>query len=393
MTLEALAEVSMEIHGTQAKSSVLMCFSHLRWNFVFQRPQHLLTRAARTHEVIFFEEPVFEKITKPALRLSEPAPSIRVLTPVLPEGTDPASVIQMLRRLVDRTLDSRRRDHLVLWYYTPMALPFTDHIDADVCVYDCMDELSAFQNAPRELVQMEGLLMELADVVFTGGQSIFEAKRRLHKSIYAFPSSIDASHFQIARLAGADPLDQAGIPHPRVGYFGVIDERLDIELLAHVASRMPEVQFIMIGPVVKIDPTCLPINSNIHWLGGKSYAELPLYMRHWDAGWMPFALNEATRYISPTKTPEFLAAGLPVVSTAIVDVVRTYGNMGLVQIADAEDITDKLYQALNNPHDLTRIRADSYLGTMSWDLTWNEMSKCIGEVPSFQKAETLRTGV
>ncbi len=210
----------------------------------------------------------------------------------------------MQRILVDRALASVQYENLVLWYYTPMALPFTDHIDADVCVYDCMDELSAFKNAPRELIQLERLLMQRADVVFTGGQSIYEAKRRLHKSIHPFPSSIDVAHFHKARKPGKDPADQAGIPHPRVGFAGVIDERLDIKLLAQAAEAMPDVHFVMIGPVVKIDPADLPRNANIHWLGGKSYAELPTYMAHWDCGWMPFALNEATRYISPTKTPD-----------------------------------------------------------------------------------------
>ena len=314
--------------GPASETSLLFCLSHLRWNFVFQRPQHLLSRAAKTHKVIYFEEPVYENVRKPVMRASEPAPNIRVLTPVLPEGTAPSQAIDMQRSLVDHALASGQYDHLTLWYYTPMALPFTDHVECDVCVYDCMDELSGFRNAPREMVQMERLLMQRADVVFTGGQSIYEAKRRLHKSIHAFPSSIDVAHFHKARRPGQDPADQAPVPHPRVGFAGVIDERLDVKLLGLAAARMPDVQFVMIGPVVKIDPADLPRLPNIHWLGSKSYAELPSYFAHWDAGWMPFALNEATRYISPTKTPEFLAAGLPVVSTAIVDVVRELWRAG-----------------------------------------------------------------
>jgi glycosyltransferase involved in cell wall biosynthesis len=373
-------------------ASLLLCFSHLRWNFVFQRPQHLLTRAARTHSVLYFEEPVYENVAKPFMRATEPASAIRVLTPVLPEGTGSAHAIDMQRMLVDRALASVQFDHLVLWYYTPMALPFTDHIEADVCVYDCMDELSAFKNAPRELMQLERLLMQRADVVFTGGQSIYEAKRRLHKSIHPFPSSIDVAHFHKARKPSADPADQHAIPHPRIGYFGVIDERLDTKLVAQAAAAMPDVQFIMLGPVVKISPAELPKASNIHWLGSKSYSELPSYMAHWDAGWMPFALNEATRYISPTKTPEFLAAGLPVVSTAIVDVVRTYGAMGLVQIADAEDIEEKLREALGNPKDLLRKTVDSYLSTMSWDQTWNAMSNHVAKASSLRNVVQLRAG-
>lgn len=378
--------------GTQPESSVLLCLSHLRWNFVFQRPQHLLTRAAKTHLVLYFEEPVYEAVARPFVRATEPAENIRVLTPVLPEGCSAAETVNLQRSLLDNALASTSYDRLVLWYYTPMALPFSDHIDCDVCVYDCMDELSAFKNAPRELLQMERLLMERADVVFTGGQSIYEAKRRLHKSIYPFPSSIDVAHFHKARKPAGDPADQASIPHPRVGFAGVVDERLDIKLLADAATVMPDVQFVMIGPVVKIDPADLPRLPNIHWLGAKSYSELPSYMANWDAGWMPFALNEATRYISPTKTPEFLAAGLPVVSTAIVDVVRSYGAQGLVQIADGEDIEEKIREALGNPKDLLRKSVDAYLGTMSWDQTWNAMTSQMSRVSRPRVNAALRVG-
>ena len=377
---------------TSSETTVLLCLSHLRWNFVFQRPQHLLTRAAKTQQVLYFEEPVYESISRPFMRATEPSENIKVLTPVLPEGASPAEAINMQRSLVDNALASTQYDRLVLWYYTPMALPFTDHVECDVCVYDCMDELSAFRNAPRELVQMERLLMQRADVVFTGGQSIYEAKRRLHKSIHPFPSSIDVAHFHKARKPMRDPADQAAIPHPRVGFAGVIDERLDISLVAQAASRMPDVQFVMIGPVVKVDPADLPRLPNIHWLGSRSYAELPVYMSNWDMGWMPFALNEATRYISPTKTPEFLAAGLPVVSTAIVDVVRSYGAQGLVQIADAEDIEDKIREALGNPKDLLRKSVDTYLGSMSWDQTWNAMSSHLSRVSRARVDKMLRVG-
>jgi len=387
-----ISTTNSKARGTAAESSVLLCLSHLRWNFVFQRPQHLLTRAAKSHLVLYFEEPLYEAVSRPTLRVSEPVAGLRVLTPVLPEGTSPAQTILMQRALLNAALAELPYEHLILWYYTPMALPFSDHIECDVCVYDCMDELSAFKNAPRELVQMERLLMQRADIVFTGGQSIYEAKRRLHKSIHPFPSSIDVAHFHKARKPTRDPADQAAIPHPRVGFAGVIDERLDIRLVADAAARLPDVQFVMIGPVVKIDPAGLPRLPNIHWLGGKSYAELPLYMANWDMGWMPFALNEATRYISPTKTPEFLAAGLPVVSTAIVDVVRSYGAQGLVQIADADDIEDKIRESLGNPKDLLRKSVDAYLSTMSWDQTWAAMSGHLSRVSRPRVETALRVG-
>ncbi|MCG6116111.1 MAG: glycosyltransferase [Mesorhizobium sp.] len=366
--------------GMQRNTSSLgtmACFSHLRWNFVFQRPQHLLTRAALDHDVLYFEEPVFEDVAQPTVRVERPQASLRILTPVLPEGASVAEALTFQRELVDRFLAPIPSEQLTCWYYTPMALRFTRHLVADVCVYDCMDELSAFKNAPAELRQLEKELFGRANLVFTGGQSLYEAKRAFHAAIYPFPSSIDAAHFRKARTPLTEPEDQRAIPRPRVGFFGVIDERMDLALVAATAAAMPDVHFVMLGPVVKIDPSSLPAASNLHWLGRKSYVELPAYLAHWQAGWMPFALNESTRYISPTKTPEFLAAGLPVVSTAIVDVVRTYGAEGLVEIVDEEDAASTLRDVLGRPRDHGRGEIDAYLAAMSWDQTWKAMQNLI----------------
>jgi len=376
----------------RSRSNILLCFSHLRWNFVFQRPQHLLTRAAKTHQVIYLEEPVAGSDDQPFLRSSEPDESIRVLTPVFPQQVSPAEAVDLQRRLVDELLATAACDRLVAWYYTPMALQFSRQVSADLCVYDCMDELSAFRNAPAGLVALEQELFRRADVVFTGGQSLYEKKRALHNSIHAFPSSIDAAHFNQARLGLPDPADQAGIPHPRVGYFGVIDERLDVGLVAAAAAALPDVNFVIIGPVVKIDPVSLPRAKNLHWLGGKSYEDLPAYLANWACGWMPFALNEATRYISPTKTPEFLAAGLPVVSTAIIDVVRTYGAEGLVTIAGAGDISERLRSALASPREALISKVDAFLATMSWDATWEAMASHLSRAAALNSVVPLRKG-
>lgn len=377
--------------GNQTENdSVLLCFSHLRWDFVYQRPQHIMTLASNTKKVVYFEEPVFEDVQHAFMRINEVGPSVKVVTPVLKVGTGPADIDAAQRRLLDLLVASTPQNLLTTWYYTPMALRFSDHIRCDVCVYDCMDELSAFKNAPPELVEMERRLLERADVVFTGGQSLYEAKKGMHGSMFPFPSSIDFTHFHQARGQGHDPVDQQSIPHPRVGYFGVIDERLDVDLLARTAQSMPDIHFVMIGPVVKIDPAGLPRADNLHWLGGKSYAELPSYLRHWDAGWMPFALNAATRYISPTKTPEFLAAGVPLVSTAIVDVVRTYGAKGLVDIVDAGDVEGKLRALLVRPRDSLLKAVDAYLMDMSWENTWIAMAGHIQRVRSTRNVLRFR---
>ncbi|WP_246683294.1 glycosyltransferase family 1 protein [Mesorhizobium sp. B2-1-3A] len=354
------------------RTPLLLCLSHLRWDFVFQRPQHLMTRAAAAFRVVFFEEPLFELVTTPALRRRSVASNLEVVTPILPIGYPSSATDRALTDLVEALVAGIDHDQLVTWYYTPMALKFSAGLQEDVCVYDCMDELSAFKNAPPELTRLEHDLFARADVVFTGGNSLYQAKRSQHPLVHAFPSSIDTAHFQKARRAQPDPADQQSIARPRVGFMGVVDERFDTDLVARTAEAMPDVQFITIGPVVKIDPASLPRRPNLHWLGPKRYAELPSYMAGWDVGWMPFALNESTRFISPTKTPEFLAGGLPVVSTAIVDVVQTYGRRGLVRIADAESMSSALRSAIG-----TRGRglaaADAFLARSSWDSTWNAM--------------------
>lgn len=364
---------------------ILLVFSHLRWNFVFQRPQHLFTRAAKFQPVIFFEEPIFEGSARAHLRISEPQENITVATPILPRGLTQNEADLFQRSLLSDLLarhdvaDGQQRERLITWYFTPMALRFSGHLQPSLCIYDCMDELSQFRGAPQEIRDLEKDLMSRAGVVFTGGQSLYEAKRDLHRSVHAFPSSIDTKHFGKARSDNLpEPHDQACIAHKRIGFFGVIDERLDIELLAAAAKLKPEWQFVMLGPVVKIDPATLPRDANIHWLGQKNYDELPAYLAGWDLGIMPFALNEATRFISPTKTPEFLAAGLPVVSTAVHDVVRTYGAEGLVEIARSpEEFVEKAEMLLARPREPWLERVDAQLATTSWDRTWGSMAALI----------------
>ena len=351
----------------------LICLSHLRWNFVFQRPQHLMTRCASDRRVFFVEEPVHEG-NSPRLELQR-AGGVIVVVPHLPLGSEDPG---MLRALIDELIVSERIERYVLWYYTPMALAFTDHLAPDAIVYDCMDELSAFAHAPAELKLREAELLRRSNVMFTGGQSLYEAKRHAHRNVHPFPSSVDVAHFGRARRIDADPPDQAGIPGPRFGFFGVIDERMDIDLLAGVAQARPEWQLVLIGPIVKIDPEKLPRGSNIHYLGSRTYQELPNYVAGWDVALLPFARNEATRYISPTKTPEYLAAGKPVVSTTIRDVVRPYAQLGLVRIADTVDEFVAACEAALNEDAAERLRkADVFLRQTSWDGTWARMRNLV----------------
>ncbi len=351
----------------------LLCFSHLRWDFVFQRPQQLLTRCAKTRRVFYVEEPHFgEHTARLDVRLE--SSGVHVVVPHLPTGLSDDDITSRQRVLLRDLCDCYAiRDH-VQWLYTPMALPLAEELEPLARVYDCMDELSAFKNAPKALLKLEAELFRKADLVFTGGQALFEAKRQLHHNIHAFPSSVDREHFAQARLAQADPPDQAAIPHPRLGFFGVIDERMDLSLLAGIARLRPDWQLVMLGPVVKIDEADLPRHDNIHYLGGKSYADLPRYVAGWDVALMPFAKNESTRFISPTKTPEYLAAGKPVVSTSIRDVVRPYSVQGLAHIADTpEDFVSACESCMNEPPERRLRRADAFLSRMSWERTWGAM--------------------
>jgi glycosyltransferase involved in cell wall biosynthesis len=363
--------------NTPCETTDLLVFSHLRWDFVFQRPQHLLSRHAKHRRVFYFEEPVFGMTELPRLHLRETSENVLVVIPYLPSNIEPSKVEGALIDLVDELVYEEELIDYSLWYYTPMAVPFTRHLEPRTVIFDCMDELSLFHGAPQSLIDMEKQLMVRADIVFTGGYSLYEAKKHLHHNIHPFPSSIDFNHFSQGRQKLVEPDDQINIPHPRVGFYGVIDERFNVDLLLQMADIRPDMHFIVIGPVVKIDPRTLPKRPNIHYLGKKDYHALPLYLAGWDCAMMPFALNDSTKFISPTKTPEFLAAGKPVVSTSIKDVINPYGHQRLVHIADKpEDFLDAIDLAMEERKALEWVdRVDHYLRDNSWDITFMKMAE------------------
>ena len=351
---------------------------------MFQRPQHLMTRFAHGRRVIFWEEPIAGAASEtPRLDTHiDPDSGVLVATPVLAEGLTPDARDAQLKTLLDRLMSEHEGD-LVRWYYTPMMLPFSRHLEAVCTVYDCMDELANFKFAPPELTILEKELMDAADVVFTGGYSLWEAKRDRHRNIHPFPSSVDRGHFAQARTMRDEPADQAGIGWPRLGFYGVVDERMDLDLLAALADARPHWHLVIVGPVVKIDPADLPKRPNLHYLGGKTYDELPAYLGGWDVALMPFAINESTRFISPTKTPEYLAGGRPVVSTPIVDVARHYGDLEAVKVAGTHD---EFIAACDQALALSRIKGDwlravdTALAALSWDETFDRMNLEISRV-------------
>ena len=356
----------------------LIVFSHLRWDFVYQRPQHLMSRLARHYRIFFIEEPdPADEVETVDWQSSQPLPQLTVLRPRMPvakRGFDQGDT-DVLRE----KLDELRRQHPahIAWLYTPMALPLLAALDPAMVIYDCMDELSAFLNPPPRLLEHERALLTLADLVFTGGPSLYASKRGLHDNVHCFPSSVDLAHFRKALDRNIAYAPHESLPKPRLGYFGVIDERLDIELIESIADAHPEWQLVMVGPVAKIEESLLPQRANIHYLGQQPYATLPSFLASWDVCLMPFAINESTRFISPTKSLEYMAAELPVVSTAIRDVVDQHADVVAIAHTNADFITcceaALAMSAAQRQGQIRQMRAK--LSRTSWDATAREMQR------------------
>jgi UDP-galactopyranose mutase len=328
--------------------------------------------------VIFIEEPVFDEKTD-FYEVTQSEENIWVVVPHLEKGISEQETIRRRKYLLSRLFTEMSIENYIFWYYTPMSLAISDIFKPELIVYDCMDELSAFKFAPQGLKECEDELFKKADLVFTGGHSLYEAKKHRHSDIYPFPSSIDKEHFEQARSITSDPADQESIPHPRIGFYGVVDERMNLQLLEEVARQKPDWNLVIIGPVIKIDHNSLPRLANIHYLGNKSYQELPSYMAGWDIAMIPFELNESTRFISPTKTPEYLSAGKPVISSSIQDVIRPYGRNKLVHIADTPEGFIQEAETILSVTDRTPwlLKVDAFLKEVSWDKTWSQMMQLV----------------
>jgi UDP-galactopyranose mutase len=362
-------------HGVMPAAPVI-CFSHLRWDFVLQRPQHLMTRLGHTRQVYFFEEYIPTDHHSPYLEY-HPYPGTEIVSvrPRVPHDWEPQRREAALAGLLDLLLGLNGITEPILWFYSPMMFGFARHVDASVVVYDCMDELANFRFAPPGLKQLETDLMARADLVLTGGASLYAARRLQHDNIHCFPSGVDVSHFGQVREGCVPEAAQAHLPGKKLGFYGVIDERIDLALLDAVAKAKPDWSLVMVGPLAKIGPDDLPERPNLHFVGQRAYEALPQSLAAWDVALMPFAINEATRFISPTKTPEYLAAGLPVVSTPIADVVATYGDMDAVRIADTpERFIAACEAALALDRTALMPSIDKKLAGMTWDESFRRIS-------------------
>ena len=369
----------------------LIVFSHLRWDFVYQRPQHLLSRLARDFRVLFFEEPVRGNLT-PFLERLSPCRNVEVLRPhttVEAAGFHDTQLPELQPLLAEYLRDFGIDDYIA-WFYTPMALPLLSELSPRAVIYDCMDELSAFRNAPRQMLQRESALFKRADLVLTGGPSLYEAKRNLHENVHCFPSAVDVHHYSPRSKRDADPVAGkllADIPYPRLGFFGVIDERFDLELLRALAKADPRWQIVLAGPVAKIDKEALPQGANIHWLGQQPYERLPHLVAGWDVCLLPFALNAATRFISPTKTLEYMAAEKPVVSTAVHDVAQLYGDAVAV-VESHDDFIEACRDALTEDAEQRALR-NSRMRCHVERTTWDAAARAIRQqIEALMKHDT-----
>ncbi|AIE84281.1 glycosyltransferase [Fimbriimonas ginsengisoli] len=364
-----------------------MAFSHLRWNFVWQRPQQFLSRFAQEHPVLFIEEPDFRLNDgdEPVLAVENAASNVTVATLHLPaslRGSDAVGPLMLhYARLAIETVNHYGQfDNPLLWYYSPMEAAWSlGEIEGRAVVYDCMDELSQFAGAPRELIDNERRLMQEADIVFTGGYELYLKKSKQHPNVHFFGCGVEYDHFAKAQSqATAIPDDIRHLAKPIVGWFGVVDERVDYSLLKRMAELRPDWSFVLVGPVVKVDPNTLPQAPNLHWPGGRDYKVLPDYCAAYDVCMMCFALNEATQYINPTKALEYLATGKPVVSTPVSDVVRQYADT--VAIASTpEDFVACIERALNAPDEIMIQRGIEKARQASWEATVERMQELIDE--------------
>jgi len=360
----------------------IVCLSHLRWDGVYQRPQHLLSRLARTRRVFVIEEPEDDETAVPFLQsVPSGTANVFVFRPRM-RVTDPLYVgehIGAVRGLLQKLFEQERISQYLLWLYTPMALPVVEGFTPLTRVFDCMDELSAFRFAPVELLERDRATMRWADIVFTGGRSLYEARRHQHPNIHCFPSSVDATHFGAALAESTlEPESQRRLPRPRLGFFGVIDERMDYPMLAALAQAHPEWQLVMVGPFAKVRPEEVPQFPNLHYMGQQPYASLPGYLKGWDVALIPFAQSAATRFLSPTKVLEYMAAERPIVATPLPDLLPYHTALLLAD--DPQSFVAACEQALSGS-DAQRAAwtgaMRAHVAATSWDLTVDRMAALI----------------
>ncbi len=387
----AAPSIEVETFVKDAKSTArygIVVFSHLRWGFVWQRPQQFLSRFAKKHPILFIEEPFFDRSegAEPDLSFHRVMPNVTVMCPHVPASFAqnpklPTMLRQWSHEAINRMNENGEFDKPLLWYYSPMDSSWSlGHFENRGVVYDCMDELSQFTGAPKALVNNEARLIEHADIVFTGGYNLGEKKKQQHDNVHIFGCGVEYSHFNQAQDPNtAIPPDIDFMARPILGWMGVVDERVDYAMVGEMARMRPDWSFAMVGPVVKVDPAHLPHAPNLYWLGGRDYQQLPSYVAAFDVNMMCFAINKATEFINPTKGLEYMATGKPIISTHVKDVVNQWSDIVLLA-KGAEEFVKSAEKALdkNNAEVQQRVQKGLALAQQcSWESTVKAMQDLI----------------
>lgn len=381
---------------SKTSSYPIIVHSHLRWDWVWQRPQQFLSRLSRKHRILFVECPTPEDVAEPSCKfftLSDFS-NITVVQMKMPSSrwSDglwvDAERLRLLREVLAGPLKGKF-EQPVQWFYDPMAVTtFAGNLNEGAIVYDCMDELSQFKGAPKEMIQRERQLLGVADVVFAGGRKMHESKSRFNSNCHFYGCGVDVAHFGKARSSTTQiPDDVQDLKGSVLGYFGVVDERMDYELVGKLADADPSWNIVIVGPVCKVDIKDLPQRPNIHWLGGRDYTQLPSYTKAFDVCLMPFALNEATEYINPTKALEYMATAKPIVSTAVPDVVSNFSSVA--QVAKTHDEFIALCRAAaTQPNQELISRGLKMAQQNTWDAIVAKLEGHIEDVLAKENAET-----
>jgi glycosyltransferase involved in cell wall biosynthesis len=393
-----LAGAAASDFSDSSDSIPIIAFCHLGWDWVWQRPQQYLSRLAKRHRLLFVET-YCSDVAKAEVRLrtAEGHPNITICETHLPQSRWPDGefIDAERRRVVKNALTSELRGQFeqpLLWFYDPMAVTaFARQMGERAIVYDCMDELSQFKGAPPALIQREKELLRVADVVFCGGQKMRKKRLPLNANTHFFGTGVDCEHFGKAmtrELKVAPEIANFGSA-PVLGYFGVIDERIDYELLEKLADARADWHVVMVGPTAKVDPATFPKRDNLHFIGGRPYAQLPALTKGFSVAMMPFALNAATEYINPTKALEYMAAGRPVVSTALDEVRMNFGKVARIAESHAEFIAFCAKEA-DSPSRARIVRGLKLASENTWEANIARMESHIYDVLAARRAETAK---
>jgi glycosyltransferase involved in cell wall biosynthesis len=375
-----------------ASPNTLICHSQARWDLGFSRTQQLMSRLA-SHRRVFFIDAAVADPSGPLLRARAAEGGVVVITPCLPEEQLSRAPVRraVIRHLLDHLIARAGIDDHIAWYDSPLPLLDSEHLQPRVTVYDCAEEPGRRLGAPPDFGAREAELIARADLIFTAGHSLYETRCHRHPSVLCLPSAVDVGHFGQARSPLPTPLDQRTIAHPRIGFAGVVDDRVDLPMLAALASARPDYQIVLVGPVLKRDPLGLPRLPNIHYLGQKSYEELPAYMAGWDVALVPLVRNDSTRFLGPGRAFEYLAAGRPVVSTDLHD-LRPLAKQGLVQVAESPaGLIAAIEGARSGDVSALRGRADRALARCSWESTTRRIAELLTEHLSIHHLGRART--